>query len=136
MARQASDTAPPDITMQREPQVPVEYGVSAVSPWIRRTSAGSMPSSVWATCASVVSSPCPCECVPIETVTAPVWSNLISALSGIGAGAGPAEISMALAMPMPRSLPRVFASLRRPAKPVQSASSSASSMLRSNSPES
>ena len=33
-ARHAVATAPPAITMQREPQVPVEYGVSAVSPWM------------------------------------------------------------------------------------------------------
>ena len=29
---QAVATAPPDITIDRDPHVPVEYGVSAVSP--------------------------------------------------------------------------------------------------------
>ena len=40
---QARDTAPPAMTMLREAMVPIEYGVSAVSPWIRLTRAGSMP---------------------------------------------------------------------------------------------
>ena len=35
-SRHAVPTAPPAITMQREPQVPVEYGVSAVSPCTTR----------------------------------------------------------------------------------------------------
>ena len=43
-SRQAVATAPPAMTMTREPQVPVEYGVIAVSPRMMRTLATSTPS--------------------------------------------------------------------------------------------
>ncbi len=46
---------------------------------------GSIPSMSAAICAKAISCPCPCECVPMISVTAPVESNLISALSGNGA---------------------------------------------------
>ena len=65
-ALHARATAPPDITMQREPQVPVEYGVTPVSPCTTRTCSGSMPRISFATCASVVSMPWPCECAPMR----------------------------------------------------------------------
>ena len=56
---QAVPTAPPAVTMQREPQVPVEYGVIAVSPCTTRIALNGNPRISCATCASVVSRPCP-----------------------------------------------------------------------------
>src|ERR1019366_4003115 len=40
---QATETTPPAMTMQREPQVPVEYGVIAVSPCTTLILLTSMP---------------------------------------------------------------------------------------------
>ncbi len=60
-SRHAVATAPPAITAQREPQVPVEYGVSAVSPCTTMIFSSGRPRISCATCASVVSSPWPCD---------------------------------------------------------------------------
>ena len=49
ITRQAVATAPPAITMQRDPQGPVEYGVSAVSPSTTLILPTSIPRIAWAT---------------------------------------------------------------------------------------
>jgi hypothetical protein len=70
-ALQALITAPPAMTMERDAYVPVENGVVPVSPcttWMRATS---MPSTSFASWASVVSMPWPCECTPTRTSSPP-----------------------------------------------------------------
>ncbi len=67
----AAATAPPAMTMQREPHVPVEYGVSAVSPCTTRTRSGRTPSTSLATWARVVSSPWPWLCTPTRSSSPP-----------------------------------------------------------------
>ena len=70
-ARDERDTAPPAITIEREAYVPVENGVSAVSPCTTEMCAGGMPNISHATCAIEVSMPWPCEWTPIRTSAPP-----------------------------------------------------------------
>ena len=58
----------------REAKAPRPNGVASVSPSTTRTLSIGTPSSPAASCAIVVSSPCPCEVTPASTVTAPEGS--------------------------------------------------------------
>lgn len=60
LARGGRNSAP-DITAQREPQLPVEYGVYSVSPCTSLILLISMPRISCATCGRVVSILWPCE---------------------------------------------------------------------------
>ena len=77
--------------------------------------------------------PWPCDLVPTESVTPPLGSKRMSAVSA--PGGAPAR-SIGLVMPRPRSLPRFSDSARLASYPSKSASRMASSMLRSNAPQS
>ena len=70
-SRHAVATAPPAITAQREPQVPVEYGVSAVSPCTTMIFSSGRPRTSCATWASVVSSPWPWLWMPTRSSSPP-----------------------------------------------------------------
>ena len=61
----------PPTAMLREPAVPLPIGIMSVSPCTISTSSMGTPSSSATTCAKVVTWPCPCEWVPVNTVTLP-----------------------------------------------------------------
>ncbi len=122
--------AEPARVAEREPPVPSPKNTRSVSPWMYWVSAGSRPRRSHTNCLNTVSWPCPWVTLPENKVASPARSKRISAPSKLGA---PAR-SMVLESPNPRSLPRFFASARRAAKPLASASASAMSMFFSNSP--
>ena len=69
--RLARATAPPDMTMLREANVPKPKAVLSVSPCRTEMRAGSMPSSSQAICDSAVSSPWPCDWMPTISTRLP-----------------------------------------------------------------
>ena len=77
----ARTAAPPPITACREAKAPRPNGVASVSPSTTRTSAIGSVSSAATSCATVVSSPCPCDVTPARTVTPPEGSILTVAPS-------------------------------------------------------
>ena len=120
------------MTVERDPMVPMPKATRSVSPSMKRTSFGSMPSRSWRICLNVVSWPCPWFLVPMKMVALPLGMKRTSANSGPGEAAR----SMALTIARPRSRPRARDASRRAAKPATSASLTASSMFLAKSPQS
>ena len=80
--RVAMSAAPLAIVAAREPPVPTMLnGTRFVSPWTMRTWSNGTPSSVAATCASVVSCPTPGPCCVVNTVSRPSGSRIAFARS-------------------------------------------------------
>jgi hypothetical protein len=71
----------PAFTALRLANVPTPNGIAAESPPITVTQSSGMPSASAATCANVVSCPCPCAHAPVATTARPVESIRTLALS-------------------------------------------------------
>ena len=112
--RLARATAPPDITMLREANVPKPNAVLSVSPCRTEICDGSIPSSWQAICDSVVSSPWPCDWMPTCSTRLPSGRMRAVQLSKPGMIEAPREANSAApcavcsvkdAKPMPISRP-------------------------------
>ena len=84
--------------VEREPSVPMSYGVASVSRGITRTNLVGMLSTSATICAMTVSEPCPMSTVPQDSVTEPSADTLTMATDVVG----DVTALMAMAMPRPR----------------------------------
>ena len=98
-------SAAPPTAVFRLPKVPTPVATTLVSPWRTTMSSIGTPNSSAASCAKLVSWPCPCGDEPVSTVTLPLASTRTVPLSQPAAGSaaeGPMpHISVYVETPIP-----------------------------------